>query len=348
MNQQCRQVILIILKDNLSDRAELVRNHSSDLISYSTLQPNLQYFDTSYGYIAYRKIGKHSITLGPPVCQKSDMPSLTQRFLAKNKSVSFCYLNENSLDDMRQAGLRVSAIGVDRMVNYDRFFQNTDKKVISAVHKASKENLIIKEVSIGEINSELISTLAKINDDFLLRSVFPGEMIFLNKPMDYSDDHLRRVFTLSVQNSDCNDVIGFLTLNPIFNNGKVDGYLLDIIRFKKTKLWGLWYASVWNLSKLLEREGKFLSLGFCPLVTDIAQSDVKTSLLLDGQMAILKKLFLNIKYFQQLYNMKCVIGGEFSLRYIATTAIFLPPVVSAFLNATGGNFKSLLFSSRRR
>ena len=63
------------------DRVAVIRSHGRDPIACSTLQNGLAYFDTSYGFIAYRRVLGMDITLGPPVCAPADRAPMIDRFV---------------------------------------------------------------------------------------------------------------------------------------------------------------------------------------------------------------------------------------------------------------------------
>ena len=58
----------------------LMRAHGSDPISYSTLQPGLSYFETSFGYVAFQRALGFELTLGPPVCAEGDRAEIRWRW----------------------------------------------------------------------------------------------------------------------------------------------------------------------------------------------------------------------------------------------------------------------------
>ncbi len=139
------------------------------------------------------------------------------------------------------------------------------RPVQSAVRKARQAQLELAPLELESLNSAQRQRLQEISAHYLATSEINREMVFLNRPMSYVPDGMRRIFTLAKHDREHSGVFGYAVVNPIYQAGAVTGYLLDILRFEKTRLWGVWLSVVHALAERLQKEGAGLSLGFCPL-----------------------------------------------------------------------------------
>ena len=102
----------------------------------------------------------------------------------------------------------------------------------------------------------------KLTEEYLTNAQYEHEMSFINMPLQCGLATYRRLFLMKEGSG---RILGFVYLNPIYTDGQLVGYLLDMLRFIKTKIWGLWFSTVYTLAQVLHREGLELYLGFCPL-----------------------------------------------------------------------------------
>lgn len=309
-------------------RSALLRAHGADPISYSTLQPGLSYFDTSYGYVAYAKAAGVSLTLGPPVCAPSDRSKLVEKFLGGVKRPVFFYVQRDVAQLVKELGgwrSRVCPIGVDKVISLDARL-DADAKVKSAVKKAAKAGLQLEEVKPSAADR---ARIAEINARYLAKAAVPVEMTFLNRPLSYDDDGLQRMFVLRAGG----ELLGYAALDPYFEGGRPMGYLLNLLRFGKTSLWGVYFSSVVKLAEALKAQGvRELSLGFCPLGAVDASG---CSRLLSPQVLWLARRFSSVPYLQRLKEMKDAFPGATPQRYFVGASPLLATTLVALLKACG-------------
>jgi lysylphosphatidylglycerol synthetase-like protein (DUF2156 family) len=135
-------------------------------------------------------------------------------------------------------------------------------------------------------------------------------------------------------------------LNPIFDDGRRTGWLLDILRFEPTKLWGVWFSSVFMLAQLLEREAEgetlspSLSLGFAPLHR-VRPAPHARSQVLQAQVDWMVRYLSTTSYLARLRELKDEIPGSEEPRYLASYTRSLPTVLYAFLGAMGVDVRGL-------
>ncbi|MBK7864212.1 MAG: DUF2156 domain-containing protein [Archangiaceae bacterium] len=309
-------------------RSELVRQFGSDPIAYSTLQPGLRYFDVSYGYVAYARAAGFALTLGPPVCAPQDRAALIEAFARRVSRPVFFYLQRDAADLVKSLGgwrYRVAAMGADKVLSLARPLDD-DAKVKSAVKKARKAKLAVDEVSAGRVDRLRIED---INRGYLEKSAVPVEMTFLNRPLAYQDDGMSRMFLLQVGG----ELLGYAVLDPWFEGGRPAGYLLNLLRFGKTSLWGVYYSAVALLGEKLKAEGVgALSLGFTPLG---GVDSSGCSRVLSPQVEWMARKFAAVPYLQRLKEMKDTFPGETPQRYFVGGSPVVATTVLSLLRACG-------------
>jgi lysylphosphatidylglycerol synthetase-like protein (DUF2156 family) len=316
-------------------RLSQVVEHGKDAIAWSTLQPGLQYFDTDEGFLAYHHAWGIDLTLGPPVCAPAHGPELTARF-AREHRPTFFYVSESDARALASRhGLFCAGIGVEKILPLGRGPLDGDKRVRSAVKKAAAAGFGIERARVADCREQI----SAINAAYLSSRALPYEMRFLNRPMDLHDDGLARVYLLRWHGA----VRGYARLNPYFEGGKPVGWLLDVIRFGRTRLWGVFYAAVVALAEELEREGaRELSLGYCPLHAAKTADDLPRSRALDAQIAWLSRHLAGVPYVARLAEQKDAFPGEERQRYLVTGSRSVARPMLALFEACGVRLRSLV------
>jgi lysylphosphatidylglycerol synthetase-like protein (DUF2156 family) len=313
-------------------KRDLVRAHGSDPIAYSTLQDGLSYFETSFGYIAFHRAFGFDLTLGPPVCAHKDRAELIQRFLRAHRSPLFFYVQRDIATLVSELGgprFRVSGMGIDKVMALDTPFSEAAPRVQGALKKAARAGLRVCEVRPSELGAEDRAQLASITQAYLRRSAVPVEMHFLNRPLAFDGDGLARMFVL--RQGDDSRMFGYVVLDPYFDSGRVLGYLLNLIRFEPTRLWGVYYSAVSTLAARLREEGVGqFSLGFCPLVEVDTEG---CSPVLSSQVRWMERRLSGVGYLARLREMKGSFPGLTPQRYFVTPSPLALTTLLALLRA---------------
>jgi lysylphosphatidylglycerol synthetase-like protein (DUF2156 family) len=315
----------------MTDRAALVRRYGRDPIACSTLQPNLSYLETSYGFVAYRRVFGMEITLGAPVCDPGDRRELLRRFLGGARRPILCYVDADTLADAD--GLHAAGMGADKDVDLDA---PLPRPVRSASRKARAAGFALEELDLASVDDATRTRLQTITRSFVARSQVPVEMVFLNRPLSLRPDGLRRVFALR----QADGPFGYVVLNPWFRDGAVAGYLLDIIRFDKTRLWAVYLAVVAELCALLRAEGRGLSLGFCPLWR-VEAPPLSQSRVLQAQMRWMARSLHDVEYVKRLHGMKALVPGPVRPRFFASFSRAALPSLVALVGACGIDLRTV-------
>jgi lysylphosphatidylglycerol synthetase-like protein (DUF2156 family) len=321
-------------------REELVRRFGAgDLIACSTLQRGLCYFDTSFGFWAYRRVWGMDVTLGGPICARKDRAALVERFLSTARRPVLCYVRDELLCDLDGAGLHAAGIGIDHHADLGALLARPAAPVRGAVKKARRAGLELCPLDLASMGAPLRRRLDEITERYLAHAQCTVEMSFLNRPMSYEADGLRRVFLLAKHDREHDGVFGYAVLNPVFDDGRLTSYLLDILRFEPTRLWGVWLATVHRLAELLVAESKGLALGFCPLHR--VHRPKGASRALSAQMEWMARLLSSAQYLRQLRELKGLIPGTEEPRSVATFSRSALVNLFAFMEASGVGFAYL-------
>ncbi|HVH97381.1 MAG TPA: phosphatidylglycerol lysyltransferase domain-containing protein [Enhygromyxa sp.] len=315
-----------------------IRDYAAgDLIAASTLQPGLQWFETSFGAWAYASVDGFDVTLGGPLCAPTDRAEMIRRFLARSRRPILFYLREDLLELLEPTRLRCAGIGVDRHVDIPTLLANPHPTVRGALKKARRAGFRMRPIELAQLDPDARAQLQRISARYLAHAQVRMEMAFLNWPMSYTDAGPRRVYALEKFDREHQGTFGFAVLNPIFDRGQRTGYLLDILRFEPTKLWGVWLATVHTLARELGERGEQLSLGFAPLhrVRPAPHAGSRT---LQAQFDWMVRYLSTAQYLQRLRELKDAIPGREEQRYVASYTRSAPTILRAFLRAMNVRF----------
>jgi lysylphosphatidylglycerol synthetase-like protein (DUF2156 family) len=316
-------------------RAERVRRcGQGDLIACSALQEGLDVFETSFGFWAHRRVLGMDVTLGGPVCAPDDRPEMIRRFLARARRPILFYVREDVLRDLDGARLRCAGIGIDRHVDVAALLAAPAREVRGAVARARKARVHLEPLELAALDRATRQRMEAITRRYLAGSEVTREMRFLNRPMSYVPDGMRRVFALHKHDREHDGMFGYAVLNPIYDAGRVTSYLLDILRFEPTRLWGVWLGTVHALAGRLAAEGLGLSLGFCPLHR-VRPAPVGASPLLQAQIDWMVRYLTSTPYLRRLRELKDLVPGPEEPRYLASFSRLAAVAVYAVVEAMG-------------
>ncbi len=314
-----------------------------DLIASATLQPGLDRFETSFGCWVYRRVAGIDVTLGGPLCAPHDRPRMLERFLARSPRPLLTYLRAPMLEVVQtQTRLHCAGIGIDRHVDLQALLRDPKKPVRGALRRARRVGLRLRELpDSARLDPVARAQVTAITARYLAHAAVKVEMSFLNWPMAHDASGLRRVFMLEKFDAEHRGPFGYAVLNPIFRGGRRSGYLLDILRFDPTRLWGVWLSCVHALAQRLAEEGEELSLGYCPLHAVQAPSR-GGSRILQAQIDWMARNLSTTRYLERLRTLKGLIPGPSEQRYIASFTRAAPVSIYAFVEAMGVPLLSLV------
>jgi lysylphosphatidylglycerol synthetase-like protein (DUF2156 family) len=291
--------------------------------------------------VAYRRAHGFALTLGPPLCARSDRADLIQRFLALHRRPLFFYVPRDVASQVTALGGRrfhACGMGIDKVLPLDGALEAPGRRVEGALRKAARAGFSVEEVSPGALPQRDRGRVSSITAGFLSRSAVPVEMQFLNRPMSWVDDGLARTFLL--RQGAQGRVFGYAALDPYFSGGQVAGYLLNLLRCEPTRLWGVYYATVATLAARLRAEGvRQLSLGLCPLTN--VETEARSSTL-GAQVRWMERRFSAVAYLARLRELKDAFGGHTAQRWFVTPSRWAPATLLAVVRACGVPLSGML------
>jgi len=294
----------------------------------------MRYLDFADGYLAYRTVMGMDISLGPPICAERNRTNCIHQFLAHTRKPVMTYLPGNILPDLTDTKLYVSSMGIDHYVDMDALLRSPSKAVQGALKKSDKAKFDIQALDFDLCTPEQLAKLKMISTVYLRNAQCTSELSFINRPMQFHNDGMKRTFVLRKFDGETAGVFGYAVLNPYYTDGGVSGYLLDIIRFEPTRLWGVWLSTVWHFARMLAAQGYGLALGFCPLY-GLQSSATRSSRWLNWQTHCASRLLRNSRYVRRLYELKSEIPGWQEPRYFASYSRNLGMILLGFINASG-------------
>lgn len=309
-------------------RVEWIRRFGVDPIAVSTVQPGLSYFDTELGFVAYQRSFGVSLSLGGPVCAPEHEVALARRFLAEVPDAALFYVKGSLARAVGGFTFR-TALGSDRVLDLTRTDTFASPAAQAAARKAARAGFTLELLNVDAASQEDRQFLKRVSSSALERSVVPFEMRFLNRPMSYVTSGPSHVFALALKGRR----FGYAVIDPYFERTEIKGYLLNLLRFEPTPLWGVYLATVNAIATRLAAENVAeLSLGFCPL----AQLDIAgSSTVMRPQLRWMEKQYAQTDYLARLHQMKSELRGDWKSRWLVTRTPQLVTPFLAFLELTG-------------
>lgn len=248
----------------LEERYDLISRFAGHPNAYALLQPEMEYFDGPEGFLAYRTAFFRDLVLNDPVAEPSGLDPLIRRFLAERPGTVFVNISQPFAGRLHALGLgyRFSPYGTERILDLEVRSFLSNGKVAGALKKARKGGLVLEELDLGTTRPEVLEELALINREFLDQTRPRREITFISRPVELRPRPGVRFFVMREKPTGRFFPFGFLVLDPFFEGGALVGYQLNAIRFRKTRIWGVYYAVVADLASRLAAEGlRRLSLG---------------------------------------------------------------------------------------
>ncbi|MBX3271043.1 MAG: DUF2156 domain-containing protein [Sandaracinaceae bacterium] len=271
--------------------------------------------------------------LGGPLCDPADRAEMLRRFLRVAPRPILFYLREPLARACAEAGLHTAGIGCDRSLDASALLDAPPKEVRGALRHADKLDFSIEETSWAAVDRARLDAISRA---YLARAEITKEVGFLVRPMSYEDDGTRRVLLLKHGAR----TFGFAVLDAIWRDGRVEAWLLDLLRLERTRQWGVWLSTVHGLAARLRAEGARLAVGFAPLHGLVHPPGASRAL--SWQLDAMERRLSNAKYLRRLYALKAALPGAWEPRSVASFTRAAPRILHAFTEASGVGARYLL------
>jgi phosphatidylglycerol lysyltransferase len=242
-------------------RVAWLKQYGSHPMSFSTMQPDMSYFELSgIGYIAYAQHWGMQFALADPVCAPSLREQLLDRFLERFPGAVFVQVSKAVVDHLHGShGYYGTQFGSEsKILLADWSLRGARKQIIrTAVNGARSQGIEIRE---GGFDHDV----KRISEAWIrTRRCKNNEIRFLIRPMliDYREG--TRYFYAHTPGG---DAVGFIFFDPIWQEGRLVGYVPNISRSSANFRQGLWYALMAHALAVFKEEGvPYVDLGLVPL-----------------------------------------------------------------------------------
>ncbi len=302
-NQEKLQTALSAVKNSTETakfRIEKLQQHGYGSLAYSSLQKGLQYFmHPQLGYIAYTPLrdGPNSVcVLADPICSKENLKALIEEFMKEKSDPIFLHISHDTGKVLNDMGFAVNELGVETVIEIQKFntVGNKKQQLRNARNGAKKDNLTVAEIE--AVDDAMLKSFKKISDGWMKEKVISdNEMQFIVRPVVFVDEIDVRKFVAIKDN----EVVGFVIFDPMYENGKVVGYMANHLRTNLERTYSVVDFIILEAIEKFKQEGKRdLSLGLSPLAKVDDSQEFKHSKLLKAHF---KYAFERANF---LYNFK--------------------------------------------
>jgi len=241
---------------SFEERISYLKEYGSHCMSFSALQPGIQYFDIpGKGYIAYeQKWGRRGV-LSDPVCHKKDQETLLGEFLQNGASAGFAQISEPVAKLLyEEFGFYATQFGIESIIDLKNWDLKGKKKQIlrTSLNQAAKNKIYDHENHNENRYNQLSGEWRKT------RKVKNREIRFLIRPMNMDYEEGTRKF-FAYQGD---ELIGLIFFDPVYSNGNIVSYVPNISRFSQSFRQGIFYTIMIHAMDIFKEEGiKQIHLG---------------------------------------------------------------------------------------
>ncbi|CAA6803407.1 MAG: Unknown protein [uncultured Thiotrichaceae bacterium] len=237
-------------------------------ISYSVLQPELQYFFVQdIGFIAYQQC-RHglfapfgrTIVLGNPMCSEKHYRWITMRFLEKYPKTIFLQVERNYGEVLQSLGHEVNCFGTETELTLDGFSLagKARSKLRQWQNGCQRKQVEVREENFSDVN---LSAITQLSDSWIKRRG-GHELRFLTRPFLLHGERDVRLFTAYQGES----LLGFAVFDPMYREGEIIGYYHNVDRLAENAPHGTSAYIILKAMDIFRSEKKErVSLGLSPL-----------------------------------------------------------------------------------
>ncbi|MDX1458456.1 MAG: DUF2156 domain-containing protein [Marinobacter sp.] len=279
------------------ERVAYLKKFGTHSQSFSTLQPNMEYFDLpGVGYIGYMRKWGMTFVLSDPVAAPDDFEQILEQFHQRHPNACYVQVSKPVVDYLhRRFGLYGTQFGSESRIRLEDWSLSGKKKQIlrTALNQAEKNGITVKERFSDDHTREISEAWIRT------RKCKNNEIRFLIRPMQMDYRENERHFYAYQDGK----AVGFIYFDPIYKNNRIVSYVPNISRANANFRQGIFYTLMAHAMEVFKEEGvPYLDLGLIPLSMDPATEHQESRLL--------KRLFHGLyDHGNFLYNFK---GLEFT------------------------------------
>lgn len=277
----------------------------------------MEYFGDADGFLAYKQVAATAFVLSNPVAPLNRCETLVRRFAREKNDVCFWQASRTIAKILEKLGFAVNEMGTETRIALSGYeFDGPAKRNFRrALRRTTGRGYVTRECAATLPNLQELQTVSERWRQ--TRRVKNREMTFLTRPvvLDREVD-VRKFFSFDSEGR----LQAFGFFDPIYESGKVVGYLYSAKRRLPDADALVGYAIMRHAIRTFQREGKrFLSLGLSPLC-GIEDAGVASNRLVRlGFRAAYRSTLFNRFFFplQGLAAHKRAFGGSAQQTYCA-------------------------------
>jgi phosphatidylglycerol lysyltransferase len=215
---------------DLAVRLPYVTQYGAGCMAYSTLAEGVEAFVVpGIGYVAYarqRLFGERVFALADPIAPPERWGEVIDRFVAEHPKAMFVQSGDRTAALLRERGFYVNEMGTETEIDVQTFKLGWRKRksVTYMCSLAKRSEPTLREIPAADVSRERVRA---ISDEWISTRVSASrELKFLTRPAVFGDEPGVRKFYSCVRD----EVIGFAYFSPMYEDGKVIGYLFDVHR----------------------------------------------------------------------------------------------------------------------
>ncbi len=228
--------------------------------------------DSSEWGIAYRVIGRHAPALGDPFGAPDAVPDAVAAFVAHCKrhgwTPAFYQVTPDYLDAYRLAGLNSVKVGEDAQVGLEDFSLagKRFKNLRNDLRRVEKSGVVLETYGPdAPPPAEVIAEMSAISEGWR-QAHRAKEGSFAMGGFDPESALFHESRTFAARDTDTERMLAFATFVPVFGEGKMQGWTLDLMRRRGDALHGVMDFLIISAAQQFAQEGaSLLSLGLSPL-----------------------------------------------------------------------------------
>lgn len=295
---------------SFSERVEYLKKYGRHSQSFSTLQPNMAYFDLpGVGYVGYMKKWGMTFVLSDPVCDPRHFELLLFCFNSRFPRASYIQVSKPVADILhRRLGYYGTQFGSESRVDLKKWSLSGKKKqtIRTAINQAEKAGITVKERFSDDHTRQ-------ISDAWIqTRKCKSKEIRFLIRPMNMSYRENERHFYAYQDGK----AVGFIYFDPIYERNQIVSYVPNISRANADFKQGIFYTLMAHAMEVFQAEGvPSLDLGLIPLALH-ENTEPQESRLLKRAMRLIYQKANFLYNFKGLEFTKSRFRGEVSKTYV--------------------------------
>ncbi|MER0100911.1 DUF2156 domain-containing protein [Corynebacterium sp. KPL2734] len=238
----------------------LLESGTGDHLSFMTLWKSNRYFFHGDSYVAYRVSNGVALTLGTPVGRDISTEFAT---FASNQGWSVAWYSVNAdfaaaHPELKRVHVAEEAVLPCRTEFKGKKFQN----VRTARNKATKEGIRTRWTSWAELDLTTIAKITALSEEWVAEKALP-EMGFTLGGLEEMKVPGTRLLLAEAQDGTLHGVTSWM---PVFENGSIAGYTLDVMRRNEHGFKGVMELLISEALLIAHSEGStWISLSGAPL-----------------------------------------------------------------------------------